>query len=182
MESTVCTPHATPQSAADSRHHPVLALEVRSSPGAVLADWFPVNIYGFDIRWGKRSSWTAVVLIVVLFAVRNGRSHRLTEFQLAQIRAALVAEYTRGVLPPVHGPTRSREQLEATARELEARQDVELSTVCARGLVWPRYVRVEPRVHGGPPPDGKTAQYFEMDVTGAVWRKPSGFGYYLSLF
>ena len=141
-----------------------------------------MKLYGFEIRLSGWRWLGAVVLIGALFAARNSRSHSLTNMQLAEVRALLVAEYTRAVLPPVQGPAQSREQLVAVEKELLARQNVELASVSVRGLLWPKYVRVEPTAHGKLPPDGKTAQYFEINPHGSLTRKPSEFAYYLNLF
>jgi hypothetical protein len=80
----------------------------------------------------------------------------------------------------------SEEELEAKGEELLSLSDVQFTSISARGRGDDIVVKVEIRVAGQVPPDGKPVRYFRMShstVTG--WRvrhETTALSYYLKLF
>jgi hypothetical protein len=135
---------------------------------------------GFRLR-----SWKAVVVLagfVGLTTMRFQREHELPPLARETILLRLKADYARPVLEtPAHGGY-NRQALQTTATALAERQRVQIDRATVRGILWPKYVRVEVSVNGQPPPDGNPVRFFTIDWAGMAQSEVSGSKYYLRLW
>jgi hypothetical protein len=132
------------------------------------------------------TGWPALIVIVLALGVYGmtfvmGRSTHDDE-ALAPIRLQLQGEYTAMLLSDAEAVAPDAEAVE----RLLALDQIEFTSVSARGSGENVIVRVEPRVDGQPPPDGRDVRYYRMSystVTG--WRvrhESRAFRYYTTLF
>lgn len=134
--------------------------------------------------------WKAVAALAVVIAVLVGtfRAERSTlESEAAdELKVWIRSEYLARGLHGVDPGEISDEELQAKGEELLSLNEVELTSIAARGRGDDIVVKVEIRVAGEEPPDGKPVRYFRMShstVTGwRVRRETTALSYYLKLF
>lgn len=134
--------------------------------------------------------WKAIAALVVVIAVLAGKflAERSTlESEAAdELKLWLRGEYVSRGLHGVDTSQMSEEELQAKGEELLALNEVEFASIAARGRGDDVVVKVEIRVSGEEPPDGKPVRYFRMShstLTG--WRvrhETTALSYYLKLF
>jgi hypothetical protein len=130
--------------------------------------------------------WPAIIALVVLvgfYALTFVVSRRaLDDEALAPIRLQLQGEYTTALLPGVDPQNPDPEAVE----RLTALQRIEFASVSVRGFGSDVIVRVEPRVDGQPPPDGRDVRYFRMSYSALTgWRlrrQSTAWRYYTRVF
>jgi hypothetical protein len=130
--------------------------------------------------------WPAVVALVIvagLYGLTFVVSRRaLDDKALEQIRHQLRGEYTAALLP---GVDPSHPDPDAVAR-LTALERIEFASVSVRGFGNDVIVRVEPRVDGEPPPDGRDVRYYRMSHSALTgWRvrhQSTAWRYYTRVF
>ncbi|MEA3212803.1 MAG: hypothetical protein QOE70_5860 [Chthoniobacter sp.] len=144
-----------------------------------MIDALPTNLV---LRFG---GWRAVVFLVglgVLVAVRLTREHELPPMARESILLQLKADYARPVLQTVATTGHDRAALARRAALLVERQKVEIEQATTRGILWPKYVRVEVSVNHEPPPDRNPVRYFTIGWSGLASSEISGSKYYLHLW
>jgi hypothetical protein len=134
--------------------------------------------------------WKAIAALAVIVAVLAGKflAERSTlESEAAdELKLWLRGEYVSRGLHGVDTGQMTDEELQAKGEELLALNEVEFASIAARGRGDDVVVKVEIRVSGEEPPDGKPVRYFRMShstVTG--WRvrhETTALSYYLKLF
>ena len=126
----------------------------------------------------------AAGVILLMLAVRWLHAWDLSPQARETILTYLRNSYRAPVMARYRDAAPTREMVEQKSAALEQVSDVTLSRVDVRGLLRPRYARVEIQVNGKTPPDGKTVRYFEIDgVVGlAEHRAGSSWQYYFSLW
>ena len=132
------------------------------------------------------TGWPAVVVLVLavgLYGLTFLVSRKtLDDEALAPIRLQLQGEYTSALLPALDPASPDPEAVERIT-ELD---QLELTSVSARGSGEDVVVRVEPRVNGQVPPDGREVRYYRMSYSALTgWRvrhETTAFGYYTKLF
>jgi hypothetical protein len=142
----------------------------RSGPGATLA-----------LR-----GWPAVIALVVvvgLYGLTFVISRRaLDDRALAPIRHQLQGEYTAALLPGVD----TQNPDPAAVDRLTALDHIDFASVSVRGFGSDVIVRVEPRVDGAPPPDGRDVRYYRMSYSTLTgWRlrhETTALRYYTRLY
>jgi hypothetical protein len=130
--------------------------------------------------------WPAVIALVVivgLYGLTFVVSRRaLDEEGLTPIRQQLIGEYTAALLPDVD----PQDPDPAAVERLTALERIEFASVSVRGFGSDVIVRVEPRVDGEPPPDGRSARYFRMSYSSLTgWRmrgQTTAWRYYTRVF
>jgi len=130
--------------------------------------------------------WPAVIALVVivgLYGLTFVVSRRaLGDDGLTPIRHQLQGEYAAVLLPGVDPQNPDP----AAVERLTALEHIEFASVSVRGFGSDVIVRVEPRVDGAPPPDGRDARYFEMTYSSLTgWRlehQTTAWRYYTRLF
>jgi hypothetical protein len=134
--------------------------------------------------------WKAIAALAVVIAVLAGKflAERSTlESEAAdELRLWLRGEYVSRGLHGVDTSQMTEEELQAKGEELLALNEVEFASIAARGRGDDVVVKVEIRVSGEEPPDGKPVRYFRMShstVTGwRVQHETPALSYYLKLF
>ncbi len=132
------------------------------------------------------TGWPAVVVLVVAVGVYGltflVSRKALDDEALAPIKLQLQGEYASALLPAVDPAAPDPEAVERIT-ELDR---LELTSVSARGSGEDVVVRVEPRVSGQVPPDGKEVRYYRMSYSALTgWRvrhETTAFRYYTRLF
>jgi hypothetical protein len=132
------------------------------------------------------TGWPAVVAIILAVGIYGlafvASRKALDDEALAPIRLQLQGEYASALLPAVNP---AAPDSEAVARLTELDQ-LELVSVSARGSGEDVVVRVEPRINGRVPPDGKEVRYYRMSYSTLTgWRmryETTAFSYYTRLF
>jgi hypothetical protein len=132
------------------------------------------------------TGWPAVIVIILavgIYGLTFVVSRRaLDDEALAPIKLQLQGEYASALLP---GVDPAAPDPEAVKRITELEQ-LELTSVSARGSGEDVVVRVEPRVNGQIPPDGKEVRYYRMSYSTLTgWRvrhETTAFSYYTKLF
>jgi hypothetical protein len=130
--------------------------------------------------------WPAVIALVAiggLYGLTFVVSRRaLDDKGLAPIRHQLQGEYTTALLPGVDPQNPDPAAIE----KLTALEHIEFASVSVRGFGSTVIVRLEPRVDGAPPPDGKDVRYFQMSYSSLTgWRldhQSTAWRYYTRLF
>jgi hypothetical protein len=130
--------------------------------------------------------WPAVVALVIVAGLYGatfvvGR-RALDDKVLEQIRHQLRGEYTTALLP---GVDPRHPDPEAVAK-LTALERIKFASVSVRGFGSNVIVRVEPRVDGEPPPDGRDVRYYRMSYSALTgWRvrhQSTAWRYYTRVF
>ena len=132
-----------------------------------------------------------MVALVVIAAVMGfqyfSRKQSLQTQAVDAIKVQLVAEYTRYHLPELQRATTDAAIGEARIKEIvgQLRPDnIDIVSIKARGSDGDYVARVEIRVAGAEPPDGKPVRYFRMShssLTGwFVEHEASAVSYYLA--
>jgi len=134
--------------------------------------------------------WKAIaaLAIIVVIVVANFRAERSTlESEAAdELKFWLRGEYVSSGLHGVDPDQMTDEELQAKGEELLKLSEIEFTSIKARGRGDDIVVKVEVRVSGQEPPDGRPVRYFRMEhsvVTG--WRvrhQTTALSYYLKLF
>jgi hypothetical protein len=130
--------------------------------------------------------WPAVIALVVvagLYGVTFLVSRRaLDDKALDPIRRQLEGEYTAVLLPGVD----PRDPDPDALARLTALERIEFASVSVRGFGSDIIVRVEPRVEGEPPPDGRDVRYYRMSYSTLngwrVRRQSTAWRYYSRVF
>ena len=134
--------------------------------------------------------WKAIAALLVIGGVLAGTflAERSTlESEAAdELKLWIRSEYLARGMHGIDPGQLTEEEMEAKAEELLSLSDVQFTSIKARGRGDDIVVKVEIRVAGQPPPDGKPMRYFKMShstVTG--WRvrwETTALSYYLKLF
>lgn len=144
-----------------------------------------------EIRFRVRG-WQAIPLAFVIVAflgwrVASARSS-LSEELAGTIRLRIQSEYTSQALEDLEGVdvrTLSAETVDPRIRRVLDAANVEIVSMSARGT-GPVVVRVELRVAGAPPPDGRGVRYYlarHATITGwRIVRETTALRYWLRLF
>ena len=133
----------------------------------------------------------AVVAIVVIVAIAAfqlfSRKQTLETQAVGAIKTHLVAEYTRHRLPELQQATADGTLTDTRAEEIVRQltpDNIDIVSISARGRSGRYVARVEIRVAGSEPPDGKPVRYLRMSHTTLTgWRvlgETSSLSYYLS--
>jgi len=133
--------------------------------------------------------WAAVPALLFVLAFAGYRlaasKSTLAEEATAKLRLQLKGEYAARHLEGVDPRTLSRDRMDPRVAKLQALERIDLVSISSRGRD-PTYVRVEIRVDGKEPPDGRPVRYWCMEysvITGwRVVREISSWKYYLRLF
>lgn len=134
----------------------------------------------------KLTGWPAMVVAVLavgFYGLTFVISRRtLDDDALAPVRQQLQGEYSLVLLPGVD----PQQPDPAAVERLLALDRITFASVSARGSGDNVIVRVEPRVDGSPPPDGRSVRYFRMSWSALQgWRlrhETTAFKYYTQLF
>lgn len=129
---------------------------------------------------GRKSIWL-IFAFGALIIVRFIREHELPPMARETILLRLKADYSRKVLEEMKSGSRDRATLEEQAAMLARRQRVEIRST-TRGILWPKFVRLEVSVDGQPPPLGDAVRYFTIDWSGNATSEISGFKYHCHLW
>ncbi|MGD2152061.1 MAG: hypothetical protein PVG79_02260 [Gemmatimonadales bacterium] len=138
-----------------------------------------------ELKGWKAIAALAVIVVVVVATFRAERSTLESE-AADELKFWLRGEYVSRGLHGVDTSQLTEEELEAKAEELLSLSEVEFTSISARGRGDDIVVKVEIRVSGEEPPDGKSVRYYRMShsvVTG--WRvrhETTALAYYLKLF
>ena len=134
----------------------------------------------------KLTGWPGLIAAVVVLAAYGltfvVSRNALDDEALAHIRLQLQGEYTATLLPDVDPKDPDPK---AVDRLLEV-DEIQFASVSARGSGDKVIVRLEPRVNGRPPPDGRDVRCFRMSYSTLTgWRvrhESTAFRYYTTLF
>lgn len=134
--------------------------------------------------------WKAVaalaVIIVILVATFRAERRTLESEAADELKVWIRSEYLARGLHGVDPGQLTEEELQAKGEELLSLNEVQFTSISARGRGDDIVVKVEIRVSGEEPPDGKPVRYFRMShstVTGwRVRRETTALSYYLKLF
>jgi hypothetical protein len=134
--------------------------------------------------------WKAVaalaVIIVILVATFRAERRTLESEAADELKVWIRSEYLARGLHGVDPGQLTEEELQAKGEELLSLNEVQFTSISARGRGDDIVVKVEIRVSGEEPPDGKPLRYFRMShstVTGwRVRRETTALSYYLKLF
>ncbi len=141
----------------------------------------------------KVTGWKAIASIVIVVAIVAFRfvSHTRTLPPAAvdPITTELAAEYARQLLPQLQQAAQAQSPVDEAQTEQLVRQlstdNIEITSIAARGGGDDIVARVDIVVDGGLPSDGKTTRYYKMEystVTGWRVRYEVGkWSYYLTL-
>jgi hypothetical protein len=132
------------------------------------------------------TGWPAVGVLILVGAVYGltfvVSRKTLDDEALAPIRLQLQGEYALAFLPAVDPAAPDPGAVERIT-ELD---QLQLTSVSARGSGEDVVVRVEPRVSGQVPPDGSEVRYYRMSYSALTgWRvrhETTAFRYYTKLF
>jgi hypothetical protein len=134
----------------------------------------------------------ALVALVVIGAIMGlqffSQRQALQTQALGAIKTYLVAEYTRQHLPELQQATMDGTLSEARADQIAAqltRENIDIVSISAHGHSGRCVARIEIRVAGSEPPDGKTVRYLRMSYSvlagWRVLRDTNRWSYYLSV-
>ncbi len=129
-----------------------------------------------------RKSLPFLLGLLALAVVRYTRVHELPPLARESILLRLKADYSRPVLQAASNAGHDRATLATTAAQLANNQKVEIEQATTRGILWPKYVRVEVSANGQPPPLGDRVRYFTIDLAGTATSEVSCFKYYFYLW
>ena len=143
-----------------------------------------------DVQFNfKFKGWMAVpVLLLVIgffaykfFAIKSTLASEATQ----ELKLQLQGEYTSIGLKGIDIQKLDRHRVDPRVQKLLDASKVEFVSVSSKGTD-PVYIRVEIRVNGNEPPDGKPVRYYKMKystLTGwRVLREVSWWSYYSRLF
>lgn len=133
-------------------------------------------------RLGGRKAVPFLIGLLALATVRYTREHELPPMARESILLRLKADYSRPVLQTAAKGGHDRAALATTAARLAENQKVVIEKATTRGILWPKYVRVEVSANGQPPPLGDRVRYFTIDFAGTATSEVSGFKYYFYLW
>jgi hypothetical protein len=136
-----------------------------------------------SIKLTGKPAIAVAVLAVLAFGFQLVASRKaLDDEALAPIKLQLQGEYTSKLLPTIDPDDPDPDAVQKLL-ELDS---IELGSVSVRGSGEDVVVRVEPRVRGALPPDGKGVRYFRMSYSSMTgWRvrtETTAFSYYTKLF
>lgn len=134
--------------------------------------------------------WKAIAALAVIVAVIAGTflAERSTlESEAAdELKVWIRSEYLARGMHGIDSGQMTEEELQAKGEELLSLNEVQFTSINARGRGDDIVVKVEIRVAGEEPPDGEPVRYFRMShstVTGwRVRRETTALSYYLKLF
>jgi hypothetical protein len=134
--------------------------------------------------------WKAIaaltLIIVILVATFRAERSTLESEAADELKVWIRSEYLARGLHGVDPGQLTEEELQAKGEELLSLSEVQFTSISARGRGDDIVVKVEIRVSGEEPPDGKPVRYFRMShstVTGwRVRRETTALSYYLKLF
>jgi hypothetical protein len=138
-----------------------------------------------ELKGWKAIAALAVIIVVLVATFRAERSSLETE-AADELKLWVRSEYLAQGMHGIDPGQMSEEELQAKGEELLSLNEVQFTSISARGRGDDIVVKVEIRVSGGEPPDGKPVRYFRMShstVTG--WRvrhETTALSYYLKLF
>ncbi len=133
--------------------------------------------------------WKAIAALVVIAAVVGGkflmeRSTLATE-ATEEIKFYLRGEYVSHELRDFDLDQMTDEEAEAKAQELLKLEDIQFTSISARGRGDDVRVKLEIQVAGQDPPDGERMRYYQLShsaITGwHVEREITALSYYLKL-
>lgn len=133
-------------------------------------------------RIGGRKAMPLLLGLLVLATVRYTRRHDLPPMARESILLRLKADYSRPVLQTAMIGEHDRTSLATTVAKLAENQNVVIENATTRGILWPKYVRVEVSANGLQPPIGGRVRYFTIDFAGTATSEVSGFKYYFYLW
>ena len=128
--------------------------------------------------------WKAVFFslgLLVLTMVRSTREHELPPMARESILLRLKADYSRPVLQTMTAAAPDRRAFAKAATLLTEQQKVQIEKATTRGILWPKYVRVEVSVNGQVP-NRDPVHYFTINWAGLATSDISGFKYYCALW
>ncbi len=126
--------------------------------------------------------------MIVVVLVANFRAERSTlQTEAAdELKLWVRGEYLSQGLHGIDPEQMTEEELQEKGEELLSLSEVQFISISARGRGDDIVVKVEIRVSGQEPPDGKPVRYFRMEhsvVTGwRVLHETTALSYYLKLF
>jgi hypothetical protein len=130
--------------------------------------------------------WKTAGLLLVfvgLAILRFTREHELPPMARESILLRLKADYSRPALRQLSAAAPSSEQKLAGYAALQENQSVQIDRATVRGILWPKFVRVEVSVNGKPPPDNHPVRYFTLDaLSGNAISEISDRKYYFDLW
>jgi uncharacterized protein HemX len=141
----------------------------------------------------KVTGWKAIAVVVVVVAIVAFRfvsqNRTLQTEAVEQIKTELAAEYARQLLPQLQQAAQAQSPADEAQTEQLVRQlstdNIEITSITARGSGDDIVARVDIVVDGGLPSDGKSTRYYKMEystVTGWRFRYEVGkWSYYLTL-
>lgn len=138
-----------------------------------------------ELKGWKAIAALAVIAVVLVATFRAERSTLETE-AADELKVWIRSEYLSSGMVGMDPSQMTEEELQAKGEELLGLSDVQFTSIGARGRGDDVVVKVEIRVDGEEPPDGKSLRYFKMShsaVTG--WRvrhETTALSYYLKLF
>ena len=133
--------------------------------------------------------WKAVAALAIIAGVIGGkllleRSTLATE-ATEEIKLYLRGEYIAGALRDFDTAQMTDEEMEAKAQELLKLEDIQFTSISARGHGDDVRVKLEVQVAGQDPPDGQPVRYYKLShsaLTGwRVRRENTALSYYLKL-
>jgi hypothetical protein len=133
--------------------------------------------------------WKAIAALAIIAAVVGGKflfeRSTLTTEATEEIKLYLRGEYVSQELRDFDLEQMTDEEAEAKAQELLKLEDIQFTSVSARGRGDDVRVKLEIQVAGEVPPDGKRVRYYQLShsaLTGwHVRREISALSYYLKL-
>jgi hypothetical protein len=133
--------------------------------------------------------WKAIAALAIIAAVIGGKflfeRSTLAAEAGEEIKLHLRGEYASLLLHGVDTDALTDEEMEAKAQELLKLEDIQFTSMSARGRGEDVRVRLEIQVSGEDPPDGKPVRYYRLShstITGwRVRREITALSYYLKL-
>lgn len=134
-----------------------------------------------QLRLKGRAALAAIALILGLLGWRATSARTALNGPASEaVRLQLVGEYADDLLPAL------RDDPEAHLDAIVRSEDIEITTLGVRGTGDNVVAKVEIQVRGGPPPDGESIRFYELEHTKlSGWRvrwETSEFQYRLKLF
>ncbi len=119
--------------------------------------------------------WKAIAALAIIAGVIGGsfllERSTLEGAATEQIKLQLRGEYVSAALQGVDTDAMTDEEMEAKGQELLKLEDIQFTSIKARGRGDDVRVKLEIQVSGGDPPDGRRVRYYQMSystITG--WR------------
>ncbi len=135
------------------------------------------------------TGWKAIAALLIIAAVIVGKfimeRSTLAGEATQEIKLVLQGEYVAAGLKDVDTAAMSEAEIAAKAEELLKLDQIEFTSISARGRGDDVRVKLEIQVAGQDPPDGKSVRYYQLShstVTGwRVRREITALSYYLKL-